>query len=508
VLKHNRYSTIRGEPAFKPSDGYSLNAFYDGLTRPFTILGTFAATLVLLYEELPVRFDRALRGDGEALIYLSVVALTLTTMLRVFQSLYFAKRDYSHLDTEFQDIVTFLLVVVLFWGILKMLNQGDPLLGLLFFTLLAVVGLANFYVLLRRRIPGGSDAYDYPSEWRIQLVNTLVCAYCALALLYTTLYVYGNGAQAAALTAVIIISSACAALTFNMVHSHQLTMLPKFLFKNDPDSPEAFTDMFRSLFWRTAVGMDDADIQKYIARDVLHFRALRTVRARKSDVETIANTLVCDFPHVFAYLFSTNDVSRIRSALVGLLSAGGGLAAFGYMSFYVLQHNGAPVGFIKMETPHGCGIYRLAASVSSLHGIIGLFGLRSLPGIYRRRRVLDALQPGPVHGEARLAYIVIYPGYRGQGYGSSTVRLLINALLRDATNDIVTERITLFVRETNPAARLFKSAGFKEAASPASGADDPLATDPSVGRAQFLECTRGLVSTAPREKTVDVRITK
>jgi GNAT superfamily N-acetyltransferase len=121
--------------------------------------------------------------------------------------------------------------------------------------------------------------------------------------------------------------------------------------------------------------------------------------------------------------------------------------------------------------------------------VVRLFGLRKLPRIYRRQKELAAMQPGPAHKEIRLTYILIFPEHRSQGHGSSAVRLLINALLWETTNEIVTERITLFVRKANRAALLFRRAGFVPAPALPGVGDDPLATDPAVGPAE-LELAR------------------
>lgn len=90
--------------------------------------------------------------------------------------------------------------------------------------------------------------------------------------------------------------------------------------------------------------------------------------------------------------------------------------------------------------------------------------------------------------ELRLIYLVIFSEYRRQGFGATTLELLIGALIRSITNDIVAEKMTLIVREKNsPAFQLFSRAGFQEKANRQLTLLDPLSKMESIGRAVYME---------------------
>jgi ribosomal protein S18 acetylase RimI-like enzyme len=320
---------------------------------------------------------------------------------------------------------------------------------------------------------------------RIQGVNTFVCLYALTALAYLSHEFLTDHGRTT--TTVLVVFTVAAAFIFNMIHSQQLTLMPKFLFKNDVDSPAGLTERFRKVFWRTAAGLTDGAIVERIERDAaVGFMSIRSVRARSGDVDRIADCLLSEFRYVFAHIFGTEDASKLRQAVVYMMTSAAGLGPLGHMHFYMIEHEDEVVGFFKAETRRDCWIYRAAAAASSAYRIVRLFGLTRSSRIYERFKRFAAAQPPPTHREVRLTYLMIFPEHRARGAGSATLRMLINAL-REKTNDIDMKKLTLFVREKNPAARLFKSAGFVPAKRPRSA--DPLAADEAVGPALCLEYT-------------------
>ncbi len=487
MLKQNRYSTIRNEPP-NPST-HTLTGFYDFFTKPGTLFGVFASIILVLGPSLKANVANVLVGAPEALIFITLIVLFLVVVYRVMQSLFLAKRDYSSVDSGFGDILIFIFVLACFIGLAALLTQQNTLWSLIAFTILALVGLIYFFDLWNRRMSKDNKGIEYQIERRIQLVNTLVCLYCFAVLNGLIWQYYKSGPHPFSVMAWV--GTVISALIFNILHSHQLTLLPKFLMKNDPDSPKELVNIFKEIYWRTAKKLEEDDILKLFSKDAgTDFRSIETVRASSSNVPTLVDCLAHHFPQVVTRIFGTQKAETLKQILTLLLTAGGGLGPLGYMHFYMLKQDRHYIGFIKTDTSHSCWLYELVAAFVTVFGLRKIFGIREVWRIYRRWKVFNAAQPGPCGKEVRLTYILIFPEFQGRGNGKTVVRFLINALLRDWTNDISASCITLFVRKKNEALRLFLSTGFTPVDMEEPFPNDPYADDDEVGPALFLQYLR------------------
>lgn len=183
----------------------------------------------------------------------------------------------------------------------------------------------------------------------------------------------------------------------------------------------------------------------------------------------------------------------MKRALQSVIGGSGGLVALGYLNFYwIVAEDGQRVGLFKMDVQYGGWLYSILETLW-MPVVIAIrlktVGLRS---IAQRAREALANQPRPEGKEFRLTYFVIFEGYRGQGYGNAFLRLLCNAVLHSRTNDMVADRVTLFVREGNFAAqRLFEKVGFlRQEITVKPICADPFEGERSLGRLLFMERRR------------------
>lgn len=487
MLKQNRYSTIRREPPNKSP--HTLTGIYDVIISPGSLFAILAGIIALLGTSLVDKGPRFTDGEPEALIFFTLVALMLVVDYRIMQSLFLAKRDYSNIDSGLGDVAVFIAVAAVFIGTTTVLAFKTPLWALLWFAGLALAGFINFFRLWKVRLTRDEKSIEYRIERRIQCVNTLVCLYSALVMGALGWQYHELGPQP--VSVMIGVGTVIVAFLFNIFHSHQLTLLPKFLLKNDPDDPSELASVFRGIYWRTAEGMSKHDILQLIPKEAQGtFRSIETVRAEARDVPALVDGLEQHFPYIFTRIFGTRDPQTLRRALTLLLTAGGGLGPMGYMHFYMLKQERRHVGFIKIEMARSCWLYGAVAALQTLFGLRKIFGARELWQIRLRWKDFSASQPGPQGKEVRLTYILILPAHQRKANGTAVVRMLINALLRDVTNDLQPSCITLFVRQSNPALRLFEAAGFTPADLSEPLPPDPYANDPAVGPASFLEFLR------------------
>ncbi|HEX2852854.1 MAG TPA: GNAT family N-acetyltransferase, partial [Opitutaceae bacterium] len=337
--------------------------------------------------------------------------------------------------------------------------------------------------------------YDYPVERRIQLVNTLVFSYLALALSVSAyLWITHSGER----IIYVLIASTYPLLLINMAHSEELSLMPKFLLKNAPDAPDRLVQRFRADFFRAASGMADDDIKKIVSQTTAKgFKALKTRRARSRDVDRVVDGLLREFGYVFEYIFHTKDAPKLNRAVRALLTVAGGFGSFGYMNFYLLL--GAepgqapqPVGFIKLETPRRYHLYRcIEVILLPLALAVALRSLR-LFGVWQRAQNVAASQEIAEKEEIHLTYLSIFPEFRNQGFGCAAMTMIVNALVHNVTNDVAADRLTLVVREKNLHAQaLFRQVGFVPRSAPAEASADPFSDLEGIGKPIALEYSRG-----------------
>lgn len=487
MLKPNQYSTIRGEPKHKPAEGVS--AFYEALLKPNTLLLTVSGYVALVLKDNIVKyFSDAFAGEQKAILVLSLLTVSIAGTLRAYQSLFLAKRDYPDLEYGWKHILTFGAILV--FTISPALLDQNPMWLMIVFALCAALGTKNFFGLYQRDIPARSEKYDYPIERRIQLFNTIAFAILTLDLCLGAYSLYA--APTPTLITYLTIGLAVVLLLFNMAHSGQLSFLPKFLFKNDPDKPSQRIEHYRKLFWRASTGLTDQEVlAKIKGVSEKEFRPIKTARARLNQVDLIVSHLCIEFGYVYEYVFASNDPEETKKVLTWLVTSGSGLGPLGYQNFYILRSDEKNLGFFRIDTSHDVWIYDILASLSLSIKFVREFGVKRVLKIRQRLRALQRTQPAPDPKELRLTYIVVFPEYRRQGIGEISLDLLVAALLRTVTNDIIVDKMSLFVREKNVGAlQLFKKLGFTENRDVRWDDIDPLQGDERVGRALYMECAK------------------
>lgn len=484
-----RYSTIRREPPHKPADGYSMSAFYDKLTSPVTVVGLFFAACVLINKgDMSDHLRKSFSGDRSSSIHLSLLALSLVAGLRLVHSCFLAKRDYAYLGHNIWDIAVFVIVILFGGGIVLQLVGIHQVAALAIYTLAAVVGAVNFGALWLWRIPRNSDQFDYPIERLIQIVNTVVFLTIGVALGWQALdLARGRGAS----EIYWVVGSCMVLLIFNIIHSDQLTMLPKYLLTNEADSPESVAASFRLLFGHLSDLESDGEIREAVMGGYgASHRTIRTVRVQAGDVDQLSSEIVKSFGYLYAYVLGVSDDRKLRRGLRCLLTSSFGFGALGYMNFYwVVNESRERVGLIRVDSNHRNWIYRgLEALTLPLRLAYCLRTVRFL-GVLLRARSVSRSQPAPVDKEIRLTYLITLEEFRRRGYGLATVRLLRNACLHAYTNDIVAEKLSLYVRSSNQrAVRLFQKAGFAEV--PAGGPISDPGLSEAAGRLLRMELCR------------------
>lgn len=477
-----RYSTIRKEQPNRGRSNDTMDQLYELLIKPHSIVVIVGTYFGLFNMDLLDYIEKATKGDQYSAAHLSVLLLSVVVGARVIQSLYLARRDYSRLDSSPIDIPIFLMVIIFTsGGLLKI--KATPLV-LAIYTILAFAGTLNFFYLYIKRIHR-SDEFDYPIERKIQAVNAAV--FFCLTGLTTVAALAGHRENYKLLHWAI--AASCILTLINIVHSQHLTMLPKFLLRNEPDSIANSIKTFREIFGHILALKKDEEIAGALfARRPADFRLIKTVRATAADADLICMELLRSFPYIFKYIFDATD-ERLRSTLRRMIASVGGLGTLGYLSFYfIVNDEGEKVGLFKIDTAHGNWLYRMV-EVASLPFTLA-FGLRTLKilGIWRRAHRALSGQAPPQRKELRLTYLIIFSRHRKRGYGAAFLRLLQNAFLYSNTNDIIAECITLFVREKNLAAiHLFERTGFSPLKRDSQDLPDPFAEAKGVGRAIFME---------------------
>lgn len=459
--KVNAYSLIRKEPIHKPPDGYSLTAFYEALLKPPIVFSFVTAYFVIFHQaNIVSKLDKATKGDGESVLYLSLLFFSIFAGIRIIQSLYLAKRDYQYSKANLIHVLVFGCVVAFTGGGNFFLLNGKLalILGLNLFC--SIAGLINFIYLYSVEIPRYREKYDYPIERKIQLCNILVFLYIAGAF-SSILYSKWIGQKLSDMSISIAVASTYIPIFINIIHSQELSLRPKFMIHNKPDKPANQVALFRSIFWRTSANLKDSDILARIHDDAPEgFRDIELVRVKPSNIDYIVSVLIDEFWLIFQYILNSEDKLLVGKTLKISMLVAGGLGRYGFLNFYMIRSKGNDIGFIMLQTSHPCLLYRIYEAVVLPFRLLFL-GWRPLLAACSKIMDISRIQAEPEEGEICINYLVIYPSYRFQGYGKASINLLVKALIHSINNDIECSKLTLFVRESNQVAKsLFQKAGF------------------------------------------------
>lgn len=461
------YSTFRKEPVHKPGEGYSLSSFYDRMISPpsVLILVTFFFTQFCQSDIKECMSRIAVNGDSSSVMHILLIILTFVLGIRIIQSIYLAKRDYVHVKNGLIDVGIFALVALFTSGAMLFLWSRFPVFTLGFYVLLAFAGLVNFLHLYFNRIPKGQDQYDFPIERRIQATNSVIFAFLLISLCIALYFSTTQSREMIVVYCLICLNYPL--VIYNIIHSQQLTYRPKFLFHNNADSPKNLAALFKNLFGPFSNHQEDEDILKHVINTpTSRYKEIKTVRVAREDVDLVCDTLLREFAYVFAYIFDTSDEKLLRKLIRTMITLAGGFGLLGYLNFYLIVTNSPEgkssqkVGLFKADTVYPNWIYQLVEVVALPLILTFRFRFFNLFKIFKRAREIDRMQPATEARDIRLTYFAIFPGFQNQGYGTLFIQLLKGAV-RNHTNDIVVDKITLCVRDKNTyAVKLFGRAGF------------------------------------------------
>ena len=454
----NYYSGIK-RPTI--SEDETLDFFYKRVLQPiFILLGVFLSILLTqnlskIYYSI---FEKGNTLDG--LLFVSIIFISIFALIRAYQSIYLARIDYLTLKKKKFDHITFTAVVIVFSCIEFIVYNYDQI-TLIFasYTLIACIATINFWTLYSWRLKNQEDEIDYVCEKKIQCLNFIVFCILTISFLLITVlrwFDYNETSIYIGLSSVI-----CILLLINIIHSRELTFIPKIILCNDKD-------------------VDDcAGMQK-----------LRICRMHKKNAGRIAITLIDEFKYVYEYIFETTDEKILKRIIYHLVKSCHGFGFLGYMHFYSIEQNNKKIGLMKIDTRFKSYIYQSLELLELPIIISTQFGVKKLPIIYKRAKEIISGQPQIQNKkEFELTYFVIYKNFRGRGYGTDAVRLLVNALFHsEKTNNIDCSRLLSLVREKNEASiALFeKNIGCKRILSK-TDKNDPLAKNEKIGNSIFFE---------------------
>jgi ribosomal protein S18 acetylase RimI-like enzyme len=461
MAESSPYSAIENKPKRVAANAQFVTGFYEMLLKPPTILGMIVATSALVWNQSLAEWTALIMaGDSKRSLYLLLLVFTLLTGTRLIQSILLAQRDYKAIQATVWDILIFGVVTAFTSGVtFRLFPKGESGGIALTYTVFAMVGAANFYFLYQHRLPKRGKQVDFVVERRIQAVNVVTFLHIAISM--ATVCIVTTWSPSLLDVAYWTVLITFVSLTVNMLHSWQLTLMPKFLFTNAQDAPEQITKRFRLHFPSAALQMTDLELkEKVLKPESAKFQSVELARATRAQCPEIADLLWSEFGYIYRYVFPTATPVMIRQALLLLLQLFNGFGSLGFIHFYSVISEGKIVGYVKLDGGIRCGIYNWLEKLT-LPILLGkIFGWRSLPTILKRSRAVLACQPKLELDELCLTYLLIGVPFRGRGYGRSVIRLLLNAL-KEKTNDIVISRLLVLVRQHNAVAeKLFLQHGF------------------------------------------------
>ncbi len=467
MLRPDDYSNIAVEARRRPPEGDGLQQLYDLALKPDKIVTYLVVCASVQYRKIAQVASELQMRDERSLIYIEILVLTVICGLRAYQSIFLAKKDYKGIWGSFLDVITFLLVLLFTSGVLPLLfaNRLDNL--LLIYAGIAFVMLVNFLSLRFYRLRKARDTLDLPLEHRIQSVNAITFAILTIALMYAWFALRNGGALVGGDPLIHChwaIGIGIVAVVLNIIHSHELSYVPKLLLRNSPDAPLKKIGWYRYLFWREAARINDAEIlQRCCGAAKVSFIALTTQRATRSEVPEIATQLLKEFHYIFGTIFQTSNRVVLNSRLNRVLLSCGGFGEFGYRNFIVIRRNGESTGFFYVKTEHRTLLYDTLRAVSLILQFSWIDGPRRSFRYLRAARQVQQSQPEAAHRQICLQYLVIYPKHRRKGIAGAVLELLIGGLVLTSTNGINADKIVLTVRERNSKAiQLFRNLGFRE----------------------------------------------
>jgi ribosomal protein S18 acetylase RimI-like enzyme len=417
----------------KSNEEKSLGTWYSSILKPpFIIIAGILIFIVVNYHKIGESIGK---NDNDGLLFLLLCIISIVAGIRAYQSFYLAKIDYSTIKIRKRDNLTF-AAVYSFLTISLLAGLHDKIILLYaIYTIISTLATLNFWDLFLGRLEKQKNELDYICEKRIQLFNAIVFSIITVLLLFIIIIKALNVYTICVY--VLLVSIICVLLLLNILHSHELTYMPKIILCNDNED-----------------------------KNSCDFKKLKISRMNKKDTDQIVNTILKEFKYVFEYIFDTSDEITLKRTLCLLLTSCFGFGFLGYMNFYSIQQsdNDTEIGLIKINTLHRCLIYKFFELLSLPIVIISQFGIKKLPQIYKRsKEIIDSQPKLQKRTEFELTYFVIYEEFRNDKYGTYAMKLLVNALFHSKTNNINCSQLTMLVREINTASLLLvRNIGFEQ----------------------------------------------
>lgn len=480
---------------FKAERSETLDKFYDGLTSPTGILLTLGGFFTLTSRNILEVLNLAIDGDDNAILYLFILALTFLAGFRLLQSLVLAKRDYRDIESGISDILIFLTVAAFTSGaaanaVIKVTDPNLVIILLAIYSACSLVGTLNFIRMYLKVSREDTDQFDVAIEKPIQMCNVVVFSLMTAFLVVATLLLRSQGPGEPLV--LVAIASIYPLLLVNMLHSQQLTMQPKFLLNNNADSPNTCLDRIESILAANTTEDDVIEIINFAKPKIgLGYRAVKTVRAQRKDIDDVCSRLIDNFSHVFQFVFDNEDALNLKKLLARIMRGGSRFNNLGYMNYrYIVDPiENTKIGLLRIDTPSRVSIYGVYdAFVLPLVAMFSL-GTVNIFGPLRRARSIARTQTRLSNKEIRITYLIIFPEFQKRGFGCSVLILLKNAFLKNYTDDYSVNKISLFSRTHNiHALALFKRVGFSIVGSEK---PDILAeTYEDVGDLVFMSCQK------------------
>ena len=184
-------------------------------------------------------------------------------------------------------------------------------------------------------------------------------------------------------------------------------------------------------------------------------------RATRRHAPEITELLIREFGYIYNYIFvSTEDescereipadkVAAVRNVFMRMLVLYGGFGARGFTRYYAIENQEKKtVGFILPDSEAKPSVYGLIEWMVVVPSVVRNFGLSSIPRILRHLKRVTSAQPKATSSEVCLTHIIIKEQRRSDRYGTSAVRLLVNALKQEL-DDSKVRRIVTLVRQHN-----------------------------------------------------------
>lgn len=515
--QHNRYSAlIREQQSEAESDSWVKKFRF----QPVTALN-FGFTIAVSYVVTPFAYFEKFQHAPQEEIWLltSFFLVTFAIGIRLLQSLLLAKRDYG--DIKFDaiwDIAVFVILLIFTLGaiphLLILLNYSiiDVCFGLaVSYAMLFCLGTLHYFHLIKQnRVESHSTKFDHPVENVILQFNMFVLfAYALLFSASAYLIRYYPAIPFVTLShhrLIVVLNLIVAILAIqNIAHSHKLSYRPKFLLTNASDTLKTIIARIQSVLAQSSSIKSNDAIIEAVKREYVDNKTVKTVRCTKQDSDRIANELIRHFGYVFSYIFGykmkykndphqnevvelrEQDKAQLKQVLKFLIEGARGFGGMGYMNFYFIENDKfEKVGLFKLSSANTESIvYRiwiLFTYLKAIFYIVKQRGMAILKPINRHAAQVINAQPQCGKRELILDYLIVFPPYQGQQYGLSFLHLLVNAYLKERTDELNINQITALVREKNHAAsQLFLKAGFTPISAGKSDSD-PIHQIPIVGQ--------------------------